>query len=175
MKNPINLDVKFTYIVGRNGSGKTTLIKKLIEEEYSKKYKIAYLDQYAIKSIDRILISVEELINSANYLINDDSFETRKNELIEYFNISKLLKNKTNELSGGEKQIILIILQLVKNADIYIFDEPFNNLDSTVIHNLTSYLQELAVSKNVIVISHHLDEIVKHSQIYEIIDHEIKS
>lgn len=173
MKNKLDLSNKFIYIVGRNGSGKTTLIQNMIEQELIKTYRISYLDQYALKNIDRILISVEELIDTSSFFIKDSNFINNKKQILDYFNINHLLKNKTNELSGGEKQLILIVTQLLKDNDLYILDEPFNNLDSSVIDKLTKYLENLSKVKNIIVISHHLDYIVENSIVYEINNHEI--
>ena len=40
-----------------------------------------------------------------------------------------LLDNNASNFSGGEKQRIILARTLVKNSDIYIFDESFSALD----------------------------------------------
>ena len=40
------------------------------------------------------------------------------------------LDDKQNNISGGEKQKIAIIRQLLKNPDVMMFDEPTSALDS---------------------------------------------
>lgn len=173
MKQTINWERNFIYLVGRNGSGKTTLVNNLLKNQFLKEFNVAYLDQYALKNIDRILISVNELIDSVNFLQNDLNFKQKKENILKYFNLHHLLNNKTSELSGGEKQILLVCMQLLKNVDLYIFDEPFNNLDSKVIKLLSDYLVKLALNHKVLVISHHLDYINPLSTVYEINNHKI--
>ena len=57
-------------------------------------------------------------------------------------------------LSGGEKQRIVLARTLLKKADIYIFDEALNAIDvqreRMILHNVFKYLN----GKTIIVISH---------------------
>lgn len=174
MEQTINLTKNFTYIIGPNGSGKTTLLNDLIVNEYLNKYKIAYLEQQALKNIDRILITVDEILNCSNYFLHNKTFAQKKEEILTYFNIKHLQHKITNHLSGGEKQIVLVCMQLLKDVDLYIFDEPFNNLDTSVIDNLTTYLELLAQKRKVIVISHHLDHIVEDASVYKVNNHQLE-
>ena len=61
--------------------------------------------------------------------------------------------------SSGERQRILLARALLKNSDIYIFDEAFHNIDvekeRVILVNIFSYLQD----KTVIVISHRLQHL----------------
>jgi multiple sugar transport system ATP-binding protein len=43
--------------------------------------------------------------------------------------INPLLKRSVADLSGGEQQRVALARALVKNAEIYLFDEPLSNLD----------------------------------------------
>jgi multiple sugar transport system ATP-binding protein len=51
------------------------------------------------------------------------------NEVSEFLNIRHLLDRYPRELSGGEKQRVAIARALVRDAKIYLFDEPLTNLD----------------------------------------------
>ena len=66
--------------------------------------------------------------------------------------------------SGGERQRILLARALIKNSDIYIFDEAFHQIDieleGCILKNIFSYLKD----KTVIVISHRL----QHLEFYDV-------
>lgn len=65
--------------------------------------------------------------------------------------------------SGGERQKILLARALLKNSDIYIFDEAFHQIDTSqeaiILKNIFDYLKE----KTIIVISHRL----QHLELYD--------
>ena len=65
--------------------------------------------------------------------------------------------------SRGERQKILLARALLKNSDIYIFDEAFHQIDieqeGIILKNIFSYLN----GKTVIVISHRL----QHLELYD--------
>ena len=65
--------------------------------------------------------------------------------------------------SSGERQKILLARALLKNSDIYIFDEAFHQIDilqeGIILQNIFSYLRE----KTVIIISHRLN----HFELYD--------
>ncbi|MEP6467645.1 MAG: ATP-binding cassette domain-containing protein, partial [Parafilimonas sp.] len=50
-------------------------------------------------------------------------------QLFEICRISHLLKRRTDELSGGEKQRISLCMLLIKSPKMLVLDEPFSNLD----------------------------------------------
>ena len=65
--------------------------------------------------------------------------------------------------SSGERQKILLARALIKNSDIYIFDEAFHQIDmeqeKIILKNIFSYLD----GKTIIVISHRL----QHLELYD--------
>jgi len=50
------------------------------------------------------------------------------------FRIDHLLKRKPRQLSGGERQRVALARALVRDADIYLYDEPLSNLDAQLRH-----------------------------------------
>lgn len=56
--------------------------------------------------------------------------------------------------SGGEKQRIILARTLVKNSDIYIFDESFSALDIKSERILLKKIFEYLKNKTILVISH---------------------
>lgn len=50
------------------------------------------------------------------------------------FRIDHLLKRKPRQLSGGERQRVALARAMVRDADVYLFDEPLSNLDAQLRH-----------------------------------------
>ncbi|PWH18326.1 MAG: thiol reductant ABC exporter subunit CydC [Anaerolineae bacterium] len=60
------------------------------------------------------------------------------------------------QLSGGERQRVAIARALLKNAPIFIFDEPTANLDAVTERNLVETLQAIIATRSVVWITHRL-------------------
>ena len=70
--------------------------------------------------------------------------------------IDHLLERKLPQLSGGELQRVAIAATLLKEADVYFFDEPSSYLDIFERMRIVKILQKLSEGKRVIVIEHDL-------------------
>jgi ABC-type sugar transport system ATPase subunit len=148
-------------IAGETGSGKSTLLKiiaGLIQPEAGEVFfenervlgpdeklipghsRIAYLSQYfELRNNYR----VEELLEMANKITNEEA-ET----IYEVCQIQHLLKRKTDQLSGGEKQRIATARLLTGSPQLLLLDEPYSNLDmmhktvlKSVIHDISEKLK----------------------------------
>lgn len=167
-------------IIGFNGSGKTTLSKILIgvlqgydndeteiifNEEYSieeintvelRREKIAYIPQN-IRGINKSLCG---LFNEVAYFSNVDEFINSLTnmgvELTEELNafIKSNWSKEVDSLSGGDKQVISIIKNLIKRPDVLFFDEPTSNLDKERVNWLKKTLMSIKNNKIIFVISH---------------------
>jgi iron(III) transport system ATP-binding protein len=144
-------------IVGESGSGKSTLLKMiaglmqpdtgevLFESERVKgpdeklipgHAAIAYLSQhFELRNNYR----VEELLSYANTLPGNEAAA-----LYEVCRIDHLLKRKTDQLSGGEKQRIAMARLLIGAPKLLLLDEPFSNLDRIHKMILTDVLQYIS-------------------------------
>ncbi|WP_205511944.1 ABC transporter ATP-binding protein [Longitalea arenae] len=153
--NPVLHEISFSQqkfqklaIVGESGSGKSTLLKiigglvqpdsgdvlfenKHVEGPNEKLIpghpKMAYLSQhFELRNNYR----VEEILEYANTLPEQDV-----QNLYEICHISHLLKRKTDQVSGGEKQRIAMARLLIGAPKLFLLDEPFSNLD--ILHRNT--------------------------------------
>jgi multiple sugar transport system ATP-binding protein len=50
------------------------------------------------------------------------------------FRIDHLLKRKPRQLSGGERQRVALARAMVRDANLYLYDEPLSNLDAQLRH-----------------------------------------
>jgi molybdate transport system ATP-binding protein len=75
--------------------------------------------------------------------------------------ISALSQSPFNELSQGQRQMILIVRAMVKNPKLLILDEPCAGLDPENRHTVLSLLERIGRSgvTGLIVVSHHENEI----------------
>ncbi len=161
---------KVYVLSGQSGIGKTTLInaicglreiesgqliinrKEVVPSLYEYRDKICYLFQESIL-FDR---SIED-----NLAYPDDQINDKAKQLIDEFNIKKLLlRDKTTayfakSLSGGEKKRIELIRTLSKDKDIYFFDEPTNELDPANVEKVLKEIKQLADHKKIVIVISH--------------------
>ena len=143
-------------LVGPNGVGKSTLLK-IIAQKYSNDIDTVY-DLFEGK----IEISPSSVIAYFPQEIPLIHSEVKVKEYINIFDLKLLnglgldqgiLEKKLGDLSGGEKSKINLIKIKTLKANVYILDEPTNNLDSQGIEYLESIIKN-SNDKAFIIISH---------------------
>ncbi len=68
-------------------------------------------------------------------------------EILEELNIEHLAERKYNELSGGEKQIVLIARALFQRSEIMLLDEPTSHLDFKRQHTIMEMIKKVSRDK----------------------------
>ena len=172
----INLSIEendFVCVVGANGSGKSTLIKgilglikpikgKVIYKGLKQNY-IGYMPQET-KVDSNFPASVLEVVLSGTLNQYKNVFYSKEQKEIAINNLKLLgiekIKNKSfSELSGGQRQKVLLARSLSATTKLLILDEPSNNLDSKSKKELYETIIDL--NKNhgitIIMITHDLD------------------
>lgn len=78
------------------------------------------------------------------------------NALVEKLGIKNILEKQIEkgEISGGELQLVSIAAALIKDVDLYFFDEPSSYLDIHQRLKIARIIKELSKEKKVIVIEH---------------------
>lgn len=164
-------------IVGENGTGKSTFVHTLLGIYQPKNGKILYdgipIEELDMYSVRKRLISFTEqhpylledtIYNNLVYGkkdLNKEEFmnKIRKIHLLDFIEsfdkkYDTEINEKSSNISGGERQRIAISRSLLKEADVFIFDEPTNALDSEGISTFMRTLTEIKRNKIIIVISH---------------------
>lgn len=151
-----NFEIKRKEIIGvlgANALGKTTFAKILngeIESDLDLNIKTSIKPQFINIEFDG---SVEDYLNSIKKV-----GEKEKNEIINATNLNRIILKNIKNLSGGELQRVAIASCLLKDADLYILDEPSAFLDVeeriSLIKNLKNFIEEK--EKSFLIIDHDL-------------------
>lgn len=166
-------------IIGTNGAGKTTLIKIIIGVlQLSNNSGSVEVNGISLSEVDiynfrrRIISIMAQSIQYLNVTVKELLFEHLLEKTTEgiirkisdlnlkhlYFNetfdLNSLMEKRLSELSGGEKQKILFLRTIIKDAQIYIFDEPTANLDSDSVEDIIKFMEVLKNGKIVVIITH---------------------
>jgi ATPase subunit of ABC transporter with duplicated ATPase domains len=129
----VNFEIKSNEkvaLIGSNGSGKTTLLREIFKNnhdsiEINKDVKLAYLSQLQV-----------EILNESNTIIEeffDAGFKTNqeiKSYISNYGFDEKVMNQKIESLSGGEKNILQLAKVASNNANLLLLDEPTSHLDT---------------------------------------------
>ena len=89
-------------------------------------------------------------------LLNKVDDSGRIEEVAGRLGVSGVLGRDISKLSGGELQRIALAATLLKDADVYFFDEPSSYLDIYQRLEVAKVIQELSERKQVVVIEHDL-------------------
>ena len=104
--------------------------------------------------------TVEENLRMAK----TDATEEEMNEVLQKVNLLGFLQTqdglqtklpeKAGNLSGGQCQRLVIARALLKNSEVYIFDEATSNIDIESEELIMQVIHELAKTRTVLLISH---------------------
>lgn len=87
--------------------------------------------------------------------------DRRKQALFARFGIDKFAEVKVANLSTGMKQKVSLVVSIVHDPDIIIFDEPTNGLDVLTAKVVTDFLQELRDQGKTIIVSTHIFSLIE--------------
>lgn len=165
-------------LLGPNGAGKTTTLRMLstlirpdegdalldgcsvVKEPEEVRRKIGFLTSE---------LKLEDFF-TPNYLfdffsrlhgVEEATIRERKERMFSRFGIDKFAEVKVANLSTGMKQKLSLVISLVHNPEIIIFDEPTNGLDVLTARTVTDYLQELRGEGKTIILSTHIFSLVE--------------
>ena len=167
-----------TGLLGSNGAGKSTLVKAILglipladgvakwsNKPVSKQLnKVAYVPQRSQIDWD-YPVTVERAVMMGRVATTGwFRNHSRQSKLLvrnalERVGMWQYRQRQIRELSGGQQQRVFLARAIAQEADLLLFDEPFNNVDrqtETIIFDIFAELK--AQQKALLVISHDLSE-----------------
>lgn len=191
-KEPVLHDISFRIapsevmgIIGPNGSGKTTLLKCInrilkprsgqvllngrdIAGMYLRDIsrQIGYVPQNTGSGYDPPTVFEAVLMGRRPHTAwgSGKKDKSKAWEVLASLNLERFAARRLDELSGGEKQKVMIARALAQEARVLLLDEPTNNLDIRHQIDVMNLLRDLADTQGISVIAaiHDLDLVVKY-------------
>ena len=148
-------------IAGETGSGKSTLLKIIAGFVQTSSGEVRFKDEKVLGPEEKLIpghkgiaylsqhfelrnnYRVEELLEMANKIPDEQA-----GLIFKVCQIEHLLKRRTDQLSGGEKQRIAVARLLITSPELLLLDEPYSNLDiehkkvlKSVVHDICEKLK----------------------------------
>ncbi|RKF13741.1 sn-glycerol-3-phosphate ABC transporter ATP-binding protein UgpC [Alginatibacterium sediminis] len=139
-------DGEFVVLVGPSGCGKSTTLRMIAGLEQASSGDIVIGDKvmndiepqhrniamvfqnyalYPHKSVrENIVFALRRL------KVDEQELQRRLVEISEMLQLEELLDRKPADLSGGQRQRVAMGRAIIRDADVFLFDEPLSNLDA---------------------------------------------
>ncbi|MCC3145517.1 ABC transporter ATP-binding protein [Halanaerobium sp. Z-7514] len=168
---------EFISLLGANGSGKTTFLhciqgllplkegKILIDGEniiqLSKKeiaQKISVVPQenknvFAYEVLEMVVMGVNPWLAFTEHPSPEDYQKAEK--ILEDLGVVDLKGKNFNQISGGERQLVLIARALMQQTDILLLDEPNSHLDFKNVHLMMEIMRDLSFKNKTVITALH--------------------
>jgi len=165
-------------IVGASGAGKSTLLHILGALDKPTSGEILFLGKNVLALDDTMLAEfrntsigfvfqfhhlLPEFTSLENVILPGlisrrpyEEIEKRAKNLLDELGLSKRIKHRPGELSGGEQQRVAVARALLQNPKVVLADEPTGNLDTTTGNALFDLFIELNRKKSMtfIIVTH---------------------
>ena len=167
--------VRALYVADRKQTGEIYMNGKLVKidtPEQAVRNGICYLSEDRKRfglMLDKSVVENSAIASVDDYIQNIIIDDAKMREVSEYYN--KLLHTKTpsmdqllKNLSGGNQQKVIIARWLMKDVDVFIFDEPTRGIDVGAKSEIYNLMDELVKQgKSIIMISSELPEVLRMS------------
>ncbi len=170
-------DGEVISVLGPNGVGKSTLFKCMLGflkpqkgsveidgvavlslPERERALKIAYIPQSFHPVFNHTVLDTV-MMGSANKLslfsVPGENERKKAEKLIIEMGIGEIMLRGTRNISGGERQLMLLSRALMQDAKILVMDEPTASLDFANSHRVMRKVKELAKMGYTIIFSTH--------------------
>ena len=169
-------------IIGSSGSGKTTLlrclkpnimpagktegeillesrnIESLTDREQAKK--IGFVMQNPEYQIVTDKVWHELAFGLESMGEKNEIIRSKVAEIAEYFDITDLYNENTDNLSGGQKQLVNLAAVMIMNPEILVLDEPTSQLDPIAAERFMDIVSKINEDFGITVIIQNIDWII---------------
>ena len=158
---------KITAIIGPNGSGKSSLLSAIAGDLPVSAGNIFFGDRNLCDLSDADQAEIRSVVQqNRNYWLSYTAREViemgqsgdallKVDEVMGALEINHYADQRVTTLSGGEAQRIEIARALIRDSEVYLFDEPLSAQDSASKVRIINYLKQLRdAGKTVVVIAH---------------------
>ena len=141
-------DGEFCVFVGPSGCGKSTLLRMIagLEDFTSGSLQIDGREMVSVEPADRGVamvfqsyalyphMTVRENVGFGLKMTGHDKadIEKRTQHAADMLQLGPLMERKPSQLSGGQRQRVAIGRAIVREPDVFLFDEPLSNLDAAL-------------------------------------------
>jgi ATP-binding cassette subfamily E protein 1 len=126
-----------------------TELKEFLERVYAGKVRTAMKPQY----VDKLPAVNKGIVKQ---LLEKVAERMSVSEAVDLLELNDVVERPLTELSGGELQRTAIAATILKDSDVYFFDEPSSYLDIYQRIKVARIIQALSKQKQVVVIEHDL-------------------
>lgn len=165
-------------LLGPNGAGKTTTLRMLSTLIKPTSGNATVLGDSIVKQPEKVRDHIGFMTGelklegffTPSYLfdffgamhgVNEATLKRRKEELFSRFGIDRFREVRVADLSTGMKQKTSLVISIVHDPDVVIFDEPTNGLDVLTAKVVTDFLAELKTMGKSVILSTHIFSLVE--------------
>lgn len=167
-----------TGLLGANGAGKSTLVKAILGLIPIAEGLVQWTGRPVTKQLNKVAYVPQRSQIDWNYPVtvaravmmgrvrttgwfrkHDQRSHTLVRNALQRVGMWQYRDRQISELSGGQQQRVFLARAIAQEADLLLFDEPFNNVDQQTEMIIFDIFAELkAQQKTLLVISHDLSE-----------------
>ncbi len=164
---------QMAFLIGRNGAGKTTLLRTVIGLLKPQKGSIAYQreeisslspEELYLRGLRYVAqekkvfgnLTVQENIEIAAFASGEPMDVALEKVTTIYPRLKTFLKTKAGQLSGGQRQILLVGRALVGEPKLLLIDEPTQGLAAIVIEEIVNILSGLKDRVSAVIVEQNL-------------------
>ena len=176
---------KITIILGPSGSGKTTMLRLIAGLLYPTSGDILFNDLNVTDTpankrnvamvfqnyplfphmtvAENLRFPLESKKEGKLFRFNvysKEEIEKKVNEISSLLHIEEHKNKYPSQLSGGEKQRVAIGRELIRDPNVFLFDEPLSNIDARLRYEMRMWIRKLheLLNKTMIYVTHDQSE-----------------
>ena len=157
-----------TLLTGDNGVGKSTFLRSLVqhfpyqgkvylaEKKLKKSFSLFSQMTLVLQESEKQFVTTTVAEELGYHQKNKD----RQEQALRDLGLESIKNRSLYQLSQGQKKIVQLICMLTSEVPVLLLDEPFVGLDDQVCAYIVNWLEDLAQSNTILLVSHRLSPLV---------------